>query len=173
MLQKNITLNSCMSDWVSISFPPAFLFSPSPSRSVRFQHPLYPCWYLLTSHMDVPWATLVYTPLFSCSRWDTGVRSGCQRDMLGWLFWGREIFSVSLSSRGNRGKREQMLAAAALNKNTSLLSFRIKSVEKEDLQALWSEQTAAIERYNCKNETSHSCASFSERNQIYTGKWRV
>lgn len=67
------------------------------------------------------------------------------------------FFSIS-QLRGNRGKREQMLAADALNKNTSLLSFRIKSVEKEDLQALWSEQTTAIERYNRKNEKSHICA---------------
>lgn len=72
------------------------------------------------------------------------------------------IFSVSFALTGNRGKREQMLAAAALNKNTSLLSFRIKSVEKEDLQALWSEQTATIERYNRKREKSHICASICQ-----------
>lgn len=151
-----------MSDWVSVSFPPAFFSSPSPSLSVRFQHPLYPRWYLLTSHMDVPQAALVYTPLFSCSRWDAGVRSGCQRDMLGWLFLGkRNFFSIS-QLRGNRGKREQMLAVAALNKNTSMLSFRIKSVEKEDLQMLWSKQTAAIERYN---ETISICHDINVWNQ--------
>lgn len=81
---------------------------------------------------------------------------------MGDFFWGRGIFSVSFALTGNRGKREQMLVAAALNKNTYLLSFRIKSVEKEDLQALWSEQTATIERYNHKKEKSHSFASICQ-----------
>lgn len=67
-------------------------------------------------------------------------------------FFGEGDFSVSLALTGNRGKREQMLAAAALNKNTSLLSCRIKAVEKEDLRVLWREQTATIERYNHKKE---------------------
>lgn len=49
-----------------------------------------------------------------------------------------------------------MLAAAALNKNMSLLSCRIKSVEKEDLQMLWSEQTATTERYNTKEKSQIS-----------------
>ncbi len=47
-----------------------------------------------------------------------------------------------------------MLAAAALNKNTSLLSCRIKSIEKEDMRLLWREQTATVERYNHKKEKS-------------------
>lgn len=47
---------------------------------------------------------------------------------------------VSPELTGNRGKREQMLAAAAFNKNTLSLSFRTKSAEKEELQELWSQQ---------------------------------
>lgn len=73
---------------------------------------------------------------------------------LGDFFGKGEFFSVSLALTGNRGKREQMLAAAVLNKNTSLLSCRIQSLEKEDLRVLWSEQTAAIERYNHRKEKS-------------------
>lgn len=79
---------------------------------------------------------------------DADARGSCLGD-----FSGRgNFFVVSPELTGNREKKEQMLAAAAFNKNTLPLSFSTKSAEKEELQELWSKQArdqkAGMERYN-------------------------